>query len=234
MSRYCNRDGCGHEEEQHLPSAQGGCFGRDAATRHLCLCAEFVAADAKPPSVPPLRVVTPEVLQEIGARVLAEPEPVRNRAEALERAAACHRTADVKGIARLEERSPRAERAQEHTIIEPGAKIMLAGKPREMTELHAAANVIVAETNAEDLAAGAFAMRAIIRQQANELVKLRAELENRERILDELGRKIAAAKTAPVINVQIKVDGEAGDPSKIAKAIRDGLEQFQRGPTPVA
>jgi hypothetical protein len=274
MVRYCKRTGCGHEESEHTSA---GCAAMVPGANVMlhCVCHEFVAVEnvractcdhppnlhdhkvgctadgcpccwlgqhAKPPSVPPLRVVT---LDEQG------PLPVRNRSEALERAAACHRTADAKGIgpalAYLAERSPFAAPPQQHTIIDPGAKIMLAGKPREMTELHAAANAIVAETNCEDLATGAFEMRQTILRLSRAIQSLsekRDEFESfqnaialilglphtthRNTILAQA--RDAIRKGATNISVRIDVNGAEQKPGDIAEALRRVVQQFAQTP----
>ncbi len=54
--------------------------------------------------------------------------------------------------------------------------IVLAGKPRSIPELAAAANTILRETNCEDLADGAQSMAVMIAAQRQELKKLREQL----------------------------------------------------------
>lgn len=223
MAKRCNRDDCGHEEETHLPPSQGGCFAKNTHG-HMCLCSAFVSAevtDGKPPSVPPLRVVEPFDHRAVGAGGGDEGDelkPVRDRGEALARAAACHRTTDPKGTGPLLQvlGEPIRTRSERHTIIDPGAKIMVAGKPREMTELHAAANAIVAATNCDDLAVGAARMRDTIRTQSYELNRLRAELEVR-------GKAVA-----PVVNLTVRVDvnGKEAKPGDLVEGIRKALQQF--------
>ncbi len=273
MTRYCKRDGCGHDEVGHA-NIGGECLAMVPGPGRMvrCSCEAFVAdlgnherrcscehppnrhdhkvgctidgcdcswlgQHAKPPSIPPLALVKPEL------------EPVRDRSEALARAAACRRTApltsvqtaphdteegflaNLAGVAIGGEKPSDSNRSQEHVLVDPGMKIMVGGRAREMTELHAAANAIIVETNAEDLAAGAFAMRATIRTQANEIVRLRAELENRDRILEQIGQRAA---TKPVnVSVKITVDGDVA-PGRVAAALREELERFQHGPTPAA
>lgn len=167
----------------------GGCFGRQPGTGHRCVCSEFVEATeaepAKPPSVPPaLRVVElPESLQPLREATTAELDTHAKR-----------RTFDPGRLVGAERNAPaatsdsplkRGPLVEGHTMIDPSMKLSIAGKPREMTELHAAANAIIAETNAEDLATGVHEMRQTIRRQATALAEVRAELEVKEKQLLE-------------------------------------------------
>lgn len=224
MAKRCGRPGCGHDEADHLETKHGGCFGRQAITGHRCVCSEFVDAEAAPretakaPSVPPpmRRSSTPPPL-----RVVTELEPVKDRAEALERAAACKRTAELTPPRALHLDSFR-EAIEEPEVLRT-MRIHVGGKMRELTEINAAANGIIAETNAADLATGVFTMRQTIRTQANELVTLRAELEALRK------------PRAPVTNVNVKIDvqGEV-HPAALAVAMHNAAEDLLKTLQPKA
>lgn len=221
---------------EHPPSMHDhkvGCTGDN------CGCV-WLGQHAKPPSIPPLRVVSDAVLRDLSDPVQRDLSDriLQDKVADFEREAA-KQSAPLPGSSlalardRVEKQArerrtamapSQTERAQEHAIVDPGAKLFLAGKAREMTELQAAANTIVAETNADDLAAGAFMMRAKIREQATEIVRLRAEFENRDRILDELGRKLAQHKPVE-ISVRINAHGDA-KPEDMAAALREALQKF--------
>lgn len=210
MAKRCNRSGCGHDEQDHLSKEHGGCFGRQPGTGHRCMCGDFVEAfveregsPMKPPSVPPLRVVTP------GEALPEHLQPLRE-ASITDLDAHARRTFDAG--------RPLAERAQTHVMHDPGMKLFVGGKARELTELNAAANGIVTETNAEDLATGVFEMRAKIGAQANEIARLRAELSVAK---DGKGARV------PLIMMLPSLIFEGSDPGKIAGALRKALEELQ-------
>lgn len=239
MAKRCNRSGCGHREEDHLKPEHGGCFGRQPGTGHRCLCTAFVEAEAeqepaRPPSVRPALAVVGETAAEALSRLEANGLRIPEHAQPLREATAVEldthakrRTFDPGRLVGAERNAPAVldpERIKGHTLIESGMKISLAGKGREMTELHAAANAIVAETNAEDLATGVHEMRQKIRTQATALAEARAELEAKEKQLLEQGsfqNAIALVLGVPYTTARQTVLLLAADAIKFAREKKD-------------
>lgn len=194
----------------------GGCFGRQPGTGHRCLCSGFVEATeaepAKPPSVPPLRVVElPEQLQPIRETTAAELDEHAKR-----------RTFDPGRLVGAERNAP--------AVLQPSVPLFIGGNARETTELNAAANGIIAETNATDLATGVHEMRQKIRTQATALNEARAELEAKEAQLLEQ----ASFQNAIALALGVPYTTERGVVlRKAAEAIEEG-KRLHNAPGPVS
>lgn len=251
MAKYCERPGCGHDEGDHLPENQGGCFAKYQATGHRCVCPAFVDSadtlgitdETKLAPLPPLRrSSTPPPLRVVAAGDVAPGAPSESLDDTLKHEVVRRRVfnprptaphdaeegflANVASVAIEGEKPSDSNRAQGHVLIDPGMKIAIAGKPREMTELHAAANAIIAETNADDLATGVYEMRQKIRTQGTTINELRAELEGVRGTLSLLQRERERLARPPVSNVNVKIDVQ-GDvhPAALAVALHNAAEE---------
>jgi len=162
MARYCAS--CGHAEDQH--DEKVGCTH---STGDVCPCQRFIPVvpiehrgipDLKPGEVASLRIIKTEV--RFDGRIVAHYESVPER-----------KRTPAPGVLLLPE--------------QPSAAVLITvgGKQRPLAELEAAANAIIAETNAGDLAEGVDRMR-------RENAKLRRKVFELSQLLRETGAKLLA------------------------------------------
>lgn len=219
MTLYCKRPGCGHAAEDHEPRKVAALDPMGPLTVHdghcritvpgedrkmvACACPSFVEREPPPP---------------INASVHGVPEGV---VVALSSKRSSQPPAPPAQPATVDIQTPRWDAKLELNAV----TVFCGGKGRRMSEIVAAVNHIVAETNHDDAAEGAADMRQTIRslretnlQQENEINRLMAAMA-----------KGAGMIQKPVIVVLPSV-GNAADvtanPTKVRSILEAALARF--------
>ena len=207
MVLYCKREGCGHPEDDHALSVDRTSRLRCRLTvpsgngMASCPCVAFLAEE--PPkserAAPKLKSVPP-----------APPEPMSAVALDLLQQGLAQR-GEVKDfeVVHGQKVEPAAVPMRG---VELDLKITLAGKVRTLTELAAAANVLVRETGCDDLADAATALAKDLAVARSTIGALRGQLA--------AGVMKDSTRRQLLVELQFNIAAESADPETLASKLR--------------